>query len=336
MPFDIIIATAMPHMVNYRLEPRFREETMDLDNPPRYEEKEAEAPPAYRKNLVSLGDAPTSYAFGPFPPVMNVWGRFNMDLFKTTHICGATRRARLHAFEPHAGYGRKTPLGTRPGFLLRSGPGKRDPFLAATGDESRAHARHAAYSLSSVVLLPPARPAPNADPRVLVTERMLAATTAHGVAFRFAIETGRAAAAAAAAGMRRERFEWRTAAKPHGEGAWGDDYVLVRLASRRRQPKTATSSSQDSREQSPPASAAVGDQGEELVAELSGVTGTGLSSLVHGFSLRLTGSASEGELGDRCILMVVLTALRILQLRITGRADRKFVAMGEKVRKVTY
>jgi hypothetical protein len=52
--------------------------------------------------------------------------------------------------------------------------------------------------------------------------------------------------------------------------------------------------------------------------------------MTHAFSLKLTGSALLGALGERWALMVVITALRLWALKGNGRTNKTVLAMGEK------
>ncbi|EHK50944.1 hypothetical protein TRIATDRAFT_54401 [Trichoderma atroviride IMI 206040] len=192
------------------------------------------------------------------------------------------------------------PLGARGGFILHNGVTRKDPVLAATGDVTIFEQRVNPFSNESKILLPPLAKKDNVKASTTVgeTETMVGRCTANnGVAFRFSIEVGR--------NMRREKLEWRSAGKGgDGRVAWG----LMRL---------------------PSASRRIPPEGE-VIAKLSWLPASIINvvnpmSTKPIFTLQLMNSLESGLLGERCVLTVVMSALRLWHLRIKGKDKRSYI-----------
>ncbi|KAK3903693.1 hypothetical protein C8A05DRAFT_14343 [Staphylotrichum tortipilum] len=260
----------------------------------------------------------TPSPYHPFPAIMTAssdWGQF-----KTFNLCGVTSHDRLYLIEAHLGYSGKAPLGTRPGLLLHNGTSKNDPILAAAGDESQFAARAYSFCNNSLILMPPL---PDAGPLSadggLVTEWLRASVNdAKEVTFTFGIEVGNPHKEE----VRRERFEWRKIERGTDEAAKEGGYRLV-AASDASGPPEGTPAAVASSSLSPDAG------GRDVLALLSWSKRFSTSRQV--FSLELLGRGQSGELGERWALMVVMTALRLLVMRIAGKTAKPVISAGQKL-----
>lgn len=99
----------------------------------------------------------------------------------------------------------------------------------------------------------------------------------------------------------------------------GSGYKLVALP---RQTSGEDATRSESTSSSMPA-----DEGE-TVAVLTFISV--LKTFTHAFSLWLVGNAAKGVYGERCVLAVVLTALRLLMLRMKGRTSQTVVETGKR------
>lgn len=149
----------------------------------------------------------------------------------------------------------------------------------------------------------------------MVTEMMRAGNADdHIAAFRFSIEVDKK--------MKREGLEWRRIKKGDNSNAKSGGFKLVRLSS------GSAASNNGSSSQGLSKASAAGDS-HETVAVLAWTTNWIGST--NGFSLQLDGSGKSGLLGERWTLMTVMTALRILILHTTGRANKVVIGVGEKI-----
>lgn len=231
----------------------------------------------------------------PFPPLMTAYYIYELSLetFKYFRLCSGTEKtAVLLTCEMCTGFIPRSPLGTRPGIILHNGPTKDAPVLAAAGAESQRAAQYLAFNPRSVVLLPPLRAAPGATVRDLTTTTMRAVRVEEtkSVGFQLSLVVG--------GGGQRDEFEWRKG----GGGRTDSGYTLLRLA--------------------PPG-------GEhEVLASL--VWPRGLEWITKAFTLELKGSARDSGMGDRVVLMIVATAMRIFNLRLLGQAGKGYLSMADK------
>ncbi|KAH8647844.1 hypothetical protein BX600DRAFT_443188 [Xylariales sp. PMI_506] len=228
------------------------------------------------------------YPISPFPQVLeayykwNVWGYF--------HLYSAGKDKKLFTVAVHTGYSNRGPLGSRMGVLLHNGVTSKDPIFAAATDESPWAVRVYAFSLNSVILLPPIEA--KASAQAVVEEFMTARTVdGNGVGFYFSIEVGEK--------LRRQEFEWC---------------------------KTGARGSAGSSSASP--STSPGNVETEVFARFQW-TKT-ITNLTHPFNLQFLEKTVSVRMGDRWTLMVVVTALRLWALRSNGRTNHKVVATAEK------
>lgn len=261
--------------------------------PPSYQDEGARPSPAQK--------APSLY-YRHFPSWMIIQAGWS----KSFTINDAMSNEILYLAEFHPfGWFCPKPLGARGGFILHNGATRKDPVLAATGDVTVFEQRVNPFSNESNILLPPLPKKDNvkASTTVSETETMIGKSMANnGVAFRFSIEAGR--------NMRREKLEWRNV------GKGGDQRVaweLTRLSSAARR---------------------IPLEGE-IIAKLSWLPISSISvanplSAKPIFTLQLMNSLESGLLGERCVLTVVMSALRLWHLRIKGKDKRSYIRIGEK------
>lgn len=273
-------------------------------------ERDAPAPPPYPGDASSLPPpepttSPPLTAPAPslqppfvpnraFPPLMTAYYIYELsfETFKYFRLCGGTDKTDvLLTCEMCTGFVPRSPLGTRPGIILHNGPTKDAPVLAAAGAESQRAAQYLAFNPRSVVLLPPLRAAPGATARDMTTTTMRAVRVQGGVGFQLSLAVGGDA-------RHRDEFEWRKG----GGGRTDSGYTLLRLA--------------------------LPGGEHEVLATLTWPRG--LEWLTKGFALELKGSARDGSLGDRAVLMIVATAMRIFNLRLSGQAGKGYLSMADK------
>ena len=177
----------------------------------------------------------------------------------------------------------------------------KDLILAAAGDDTHI------FSAKSIIYMP-CLDSDGTMPRGYTSEVMRGSTSGNGsVRFDFSIETGEKAV--------REKFEWRKFSKGDETSAKKGGFRLVRLTS-------SPGGSYDGSSQ-----ASIGDG--EIVAMLKWAFSW--TNIKQAFSLELIGSGRSGRLGERWILMVVITALRIYTLYFTGKTSSASISLGEKV-----
>ncbi|AEO60615.1 hypothetical protein MYCTH_2309975 [Thermothelomyces thermophilus ATCC 42464] len=268
------------------------------------------APPPEREPLPSYTDqAATLATFTPHRPFPQVLSAYSSSL-KPIKLCGSSADDVLFAVETHTGYSGKTVLGTKPGLLLHNGTSKQDPILAAVGDTSQLAARAYVFSPESIILLPPAADIPSAP---MATEYMHARTSGDDVLFFFEVEVGLGEK------LHRRQFIWKKAKK-------GVDPDVKQGGFRLEwRPSVA---GDDPGSLGVSSSSPVDDQWE-TVALLE--WGHLLSRKM--FTVQFLGSGLSGKLGERWRLMVVMTALRLLLLKVKGRTAKSHVAAGEKLYK---
>ncbi|KAL7956817.1 hypothetical protein V8C34DRAFT_315363 [Trichoderma compactum] len=262
-------------------------------------------PPNYHHHDPNIPIPPTYTAVAPlcyrrFPSIMTIKAEWS----KSFTICDANADEILYLakFHPY-GWSCPKPLGARGGFILYNGTSREDAVLAAAGDITHFEQRINAFSNKSHIMLPPLAKddKTQASREVTETETMTAKSVAdNGVIFHFSIEAGRA--------MKRETFEW---GRCYEEGvAW----KLVRWPSSSRR---------------------VPPEGE-IVAKLSWVP-VSLATVLDPlspkslFTLQFVNSLESGALGERCALTVVMSALRLWQLRTKGKHKRSYVRIGERM-----
>lgn len=288
------------------------------DDPPPYDgQQNDQAPPGYRDVQAAARISATHSPYRAFPSTMSACATWTH--WKTFHLSDATSNEPIFFVDVHTGYSGKPPLGSRPGLNLHNGKAATDPILAAVGDESQFAARAYTFNSSSIILLPALEPGANYTR--MDTERMHGAPSEeHDATFSFSIEVGKTA--------HREDFEWRKFNKSSGDNNNGG-FKLVRLLSRKLQDISGGSDGPD-----PSASSSRTDTNCESIAVLTLISLR--SSLMKLFTLELLGSAKTGELGDRCMLTIIMTALRLWSLRLNGKTTKKFNSTSEKLRRNEY
>ncbi|KAL6793742.1 hypothetical protein GGI42DRAFT_363670 [Trichoderma sp. SZMC 28013] len=268
-------------------------------------EYEPSLPPNYYYHDPDVLIPPTYTAVAPlcyrrFPSLMTIKAGWS----KSFTICDAIADEALYLakFHPY-GWSCPKPLGARGGFILRNGISREDAILAAAGDITLFEQSINPFSNKSHILLPPLAKDDKrqASREVTETETMTAKSVANnGVLFHFCVEAGRA--------MKRERFEWRRCTEE------GVSWKLVRCPSSSRR---------------------VPPEGE-IVAKLSWVP-VSLATVLEPlspkalFTLQFVNSLESGTLGERCALTVVMSALRLWQLRTKGKHKRSYVRIGERM-----
>lgn len=192
-------------------------------------------------------------------------------------------------------------------MYLYNGPEKKGQVLAAAGDVSQWAARVYAFNTDTILMLPPINPRAATSP--WVTEKMVACVSeTHGVTFTFTVEAGTK--------EHRQRFEWRRRSDDKDDE--GKGFVLFRILPSSESRKRAAAEDDE-------------EDAEEPVEEVAVLTWVSLlKSMTHYFSLELKGSAESGLLGDRCVLTIVLTALRLKSMQLQGRASKSTVSIASK------
>lgn len=291
----------------------------DGDDPPPYDEQPNEqVPPGYRDVQAATRISITHSPYRAFPASMSASATWTQ--WKTFHLSDATTNEPIFFVDVHTGYSRKPPLGSRPGLNLHNGKAATDPILAAVGDESHITAKTSSFNSKSVILLPALDPGANSTR--MDTERMHGAPSeAHDAIFSFSIEVGKEA--------HRENFEWRKFNRSSEDNNNNGGFKLVRLFSRK--PRDISSGSDG---QNPSSSSSQADTNCESIAVLTLISLR--SSLMKLLTLELLGSARTGELGDRCMLTIIMTALRLWALRLNGKTTKKFNATSEKLHRNEY
>ncbi|UKZ89705.1 uncharacterized protein TrAFT101_004744 [Trichoderma asperellum] len=261
--------------------------------PPPYQDEDTSLPP--------LQNVPSLY-YRHFPSLMIMHAGWSKSF--TINDAKSNEVLYLAEFHPFGWFCPK-PLGARGGFILHNGVARKDPILAAAGDVTVFEQKVNPFGNESNILLPPLPKKDNvkASTTVSQTETMIGKSTPNnGVAFQFSIEAGRS--------MRREKFEWRKVSEGGNESvAW--ELMRHPSASRRVPPEG------------------------EIIAKLSWLP-TSLINVANPlspkpiFTLQLMNSLESGLLGERCILTVVMTALRLWHLRIKGKDKRSYIRIGEK------
>lgn len=218
-----------------------------------------------------------------------------------------------------------------PGIYLHNGLDKKCSIVAAAGDVSQWAARPYAFNPHTIVMLPPINP--RAATSSFVREHMHGIMSKkHGVVFRFSVEAGEKAT--------RQRFEWR---KRSGKDKDKDQDIDKGFSLYRFSRSSKTGKGLERADSEEDSDYIDSSEGEDLVndddlyqdgEEIASIKWISLgSSITHYFTLEMKGSAVSGLLGDRCMLMVVITALRICTLRIQGRTTKMTMMVADKTRK---
>lgn len=282
---------------------------------PGFETKMADATPRLSQDSISISSKQDAgnLPYRPFPASMELYANWDISKPRIWHIRETGSRERLFAVQQHTGLSGRGPLLSAPGSYIYNGPETSDGILAAIGDESMASARVLAFNSNSVIMLPPIEP--TGTNRFTNTKMVPRSSKEHGATFQFTIEIGH--------DLRKETFEWRKLAKGDEDYGGAGGYRLVAL------PQRTNETNETNATQSESASAVAPEVEGEKVAVLTFISM--LKTFTHAFSLRLVGNAAKGVYGDRCVLAIVLTALRLLMLRMKGRTSQTVVKTGEKI-----
>ncbi|KAI0100945.1 hypothetical protein GGR51DRAFT_530667 [Nemania sp. FL0031] len=253
---------------------------------------------------------PPSLLYRPFPRVLKIYYQWNLAGFRIFHVCGKDERDRIFAVKIHKSYHWSKPLGIFPGLYLYNGPSAKDNLIAAFGQES--YVRGFSLTTDYIVYLP------GDESNRWKSETMRARTTPrpdHNVLFHFSLEVG------CEKNRRRESFEWRKVKKSERDDEMQNGgFKLFWLPTDSRQNCLTGSSGQ---------STANGDVENRVVAIFSWYSF--FASPKHPFDLKIIGDEKFAELGERCYLMILITALGLWWLYSVGKTQRGAVAVAEKI-----
>ena len=188
-------------------------------------------------------------------------------------------------------------------------------MIAATGQESAGSGGYLHFNPRSAVILPPPsrsdRPPRPEKTTVQMATETLRAVRLEGPGGQVGFDISMVLVGPGAEGQQwRVGFQWRK--KEEG-------YEMVRLG---------VSGVSGGRVADGGGKRYDGDE-DEVVALLKW-PGHALGWVAKMFSLELKGSALSGALGERCVLMILITACRIWMLRSAGKTTKGYVAAGEK------
>jgi hypothetical protein len=299
-----------------------KEQAQDAIPPPSY------AGPSVPEAVIPLATPATHLAKVTFPKVIKCYANFKQC--KTLGLCegSADMDDRLFTIEIHTGFSGKLPLGAHVGLLLHAGPGLDTPLIGAVGEVSDAGARPYAFVLESNLFLPALKSSRQdfVTRPGFVTEKMRGYTAANGeVAFRFTVEVGREGEK-----FRREEFEWQRLQPKVDERAPDGGFKLVQILGRPGD-HIASPNGESSTETSHPENVRSSRHLQEVLA-IQAFRAV-VKTWNHAWTLtRLVTDDRAAELGQRWMLAVTLTAMRLNTLRLQGRVDRKHVKVGEKIR----
>jgi hypothetical protein len=229
---------------------------------------------------------------------------------KTFDICNQDGNEKLYTVEVHTGYSGRGPLGTRPGVVLYNGTSTKNRILGAAGDTSQIAANP--LNIESIILLPPLNS--TSPSRELVTEKMRAGRSNEQVTFTFTIEV------AYGKKMSREQFQWIKINQGAEKKTYGAGYKLICLS----RPSKRTDDTGPHIASCPVPT----PNNDDPVALLTWKSRLNLFEL---FTLKFMGIGESGVLGQRWALMVVLTSLRLWQLRLNGRTALTSIIVGERI-----
>lgn len=147
-------------------------------------------------------------SYRPFPPVIQ--GYFILDINPlaslTLKLCDATSTGRepLFMVEVNTGLIPSKLLGMKVGHILHNGPSYKDPTLSATCSKSFWSGTWSSSKTTSLIILPPVHPNPNATRKDMVKEKMVTVTPGggEGLTYRLSLVIGKPGE------ERIEAFEW--------------------------------------------------------------------------------------------------------------------------------
>ncbi|KAI1277324.1 hypothetical protein F5Y07DRAFT_110186 [Xylaria sp. FL0933] len=253
----------------------------------------------------------TSLVHCPLPPVMKIYYQWNLQGLYTFHVCGADQRDRLFAVKMHTGYSMSAPLHLNRGIHLYNGPTTKTPLLAAAGDDFPLFPSLPLNNNSQIWI--PARKSNG-----FTTETMRAYITQDKhAAFRFVTEIK------SCKKLCRQRFEWRNIKRSERSdgGAEHGGFRLFLLSELDQNTPRSGAGGQVASTSSTAASRG------EVVATLE--WRSFWTSPKHPFDLKLVGRGLS--FGDRWIITVLITALRLWELHARGKSQRGSVAVAELI-----
>ncbi|KAI0430339.1 hypothetical protein F5Y09DRAFT_341757 [Xylaria sp. FL1042] len=257
----------------------------------------------------SMPDSTMSLAYCPFPPVMKVYYQWNLAGLYKFHVCGTNQEDRLFAVKVHTGYLMKEPLREKQGLFIYNGPTTDHPLLAAVGDDSVILRTFPINNNSRIFL-------PGMKSSALTKEMMRGYITPDKhVGFRFSIEVGTGLK------LHRQEFVWKNINKSErDDGAEHGGFKLFFLSSDHEQ---NTANGESSKQGASTSSATVSEDEALAIFEWRQF----LKSPKHPFDLKLVGAGLSGKLGERWVLMVLITALRLWELHARGKSQKGSVAV---------
>lgn len=270
-------------------------------------------------------------SFTPYVPIPPMLHGVSKTAYRGFHLCAdADGHSRLFYAAHHTGVSGTGPLGGRQGVYLHNGLDAGAPVLAAAGQRLQ---HESLRERTSVVLLPPHMPADDGGSvSAGHTDTLMEPSDDGGdddvdgsLVFRLRLDIGTGPANK----LRPAKFAW---CRLGGGDSSSGEYTLVRKVFRHGEKYAAADGS--SRCAYPKTEAdrhAAADAGEsptlddgEVVAVLT--CGSALKPWERRlFTIELRGSAAAGLLGERCVVMIVTTAVRLYQLHAQGRTSSKFL-----------
>ena len=196
---------------------------------------------------------------------------------------------RIYYAQTHTGLKRDEPLRGRRGITLHNGPSAASEVVAAAGDEVHLHASMYAANLHSVLMLPPL---PGGNSHNMAVEHL----RTHAGSYSFFVEVEPLAE------HRRQKFQWIM-----DDGGGGN---VVRLLKVRQSRRYSTASGYE------------GVPTGDVVATVTfrAAAAAGWFTDKPAFTLALDDAvATAASLGERCVLAIVVSALRLWQLRSQRR-----------------
>ncbi|KAI0814124.1 hypothetical protein GGR55DRAFT_634089 [Xylaria sp. FL0064] len=248
----------------------------------------------------------------PLPPVMKIYYQWSPKGLYIFHVCGTDQRDRLFAVKMHTGYSMSAPLHLNQGIYLYNGPTTKAPLLAAAGDDFPLFPSLPLNNNSQIWI--PARKSNG-----FTTETMRAYITQDKhAAFRFSTELKLCKK------LCRQPFEWRNINRSErgddGAEHGGSRLFLLSELDQNMPHSESSSQGESSSSQGASTSSTAASKGE-VVATLE--WRSFWTSPKHPFDLKLVGRGIS--FGDRWIITVLITALRLWELHARGKSQRGLV-----------
>lgn len=244
--------------------------------------------------------------YRPFPATISGHGTWSLAGFKSFHLTGADSKDRLYIVEANFKHKVGGPLKDVPGLLLRNGVNVKDPVLAATADNNPDPTIRELVLMDGYVLLPTAGGSFRMEP--VHTE----VSEAGELVLQFGVDQSDGSKNS------QEEFEWVKFEKGSEREYPAGGYRLFRKDDGKRASGSGAGGS----------SGANVSRGDALA--ILSWPGNLLMSGTHYFDLKFS-KAVEGEgLGEQWMLMVVMTVLRIMFLRMSGRTKADYIKYWRK------